>query len=175
VVEFLLELVIEVLLPAALDVLMDAGWSKSRRTVPEVTDNWFFVVTGLFVAGALLGRREPPFLAKASGVTGPDSGPELGPGSHCCRRCDASLGQVSNVARPCRDYRGHVRRWCGGRAWYRGGTLPWHALGWSGGQKNRLKTVRDNKELKLTKPSIMELRSLTPVFDGLAESSLDMV
>jgi len=34
-----------------------------------------------------------------------------------------------------------------------------------------LKTVLPNKELKLTKPSILELRSLTPVFGGLMSGS----
>jgi hypothetical protein len=31
----------------------------------------------------------------------------------------------------------------------------------------RQKTRSSNKELKLTKPSVLELRSLTPVFGGL--------
>ena len=43
----------------------------------------------------------------------------------------------------------------------------WPSVAWQGkpgmGQATRL----PNKELKLTKPSIMELRSLTPVFHGL--------
>jgi hypothetical protein len=30
--------------------------------------------------------------------------------------------------------------------------------------------VPHNKELKLTKPSVLELRSLTPVFDGRTEA-----
>jgi hypothetical protein len=35
----------------------------------------------------------------------------------------------------------------------------------------RGKTRRANKEMKLTKPSVLELRSLSPVFDGQTEGS----
>jgi len=77
VVEFLLELVIEVVLPAALEMLVDVGWSRSRKRVPEATDSWFLVVTGLFVAGALLGGVSLLFWPKAFVSRGPIPGLSL--------------------------------------------------------------------------------------------------
>jgi len=104
VVEFLLELVIELLLPAALDVLMDAGWSKSRRRVPEVTDNWFFVVTGLFVAGALLGGLSLLFWPKQVVLQPPIPGLSLvlaptvvGAAMHLWGRYRTSHGHVATT------------------------------------------------------------------------------
>ena len=100
-IALLLEFVIEVVLPAALEVLMDVGWSRSRKTVSDVADGWFFVVTGLFVIGALLGGLSLVFWPKTLASRGPIPGVSL-------ILAPAAVGGVMHMWGAYRSRHGHV-------------------------------------------------------------------
>jgi hypothetical protein len=72
--EILLQLIVEVGLDAGLEMLTKIDGSNSRKRVPEVTDSWSFVVTGLFVVGALLGGLSLVFWPKRALLPGPIPG-----------------------------------------------------------------------------------------------------
>jgi hypothetical protein len=101
VLEFLLQLALEVVLPALLEMLTDFGWAKSRKRPVEVTDSWFFVVTGLFVAGTLLGGLSLLFWPERVVSRGsiPGLSLVLGP---------AAVGAIMHLWGRYRTSRGHV-------------------------------------------------------------------